>query len=395
MNILFLAPEPFFQERGTPIAIKLALQVLSKRKGTKVKVICYNEGTEENFEGVEIKRISKIPFTKGIRPGASIKKIFLDIIFFFSTINEVRKNKYDVIHAIEESVFIALFIKKLFKINYIYDMDSSLSEQLINRYKFLKIFRGVFVYFEKVAIKNAIAVLPMCDALAIQAINYGVEIVSVLRDIALNDLDDYKKDASNLREELNLPNTTKLLVYIGNLEHYQGIDLLIKSFALARRCTEDLRLIIIGGAKEHIEKYQKLAKNFHVSEYVYLLGPKPVKTLGSLLSQADILASPRIEGNNTSMKIYSYLLSGKPIVATNLPTHTQILNDSICLLCEPTVQDFALGIKELLENPDFSNIIAENAKKEAKEKYTFNVFSRTLNDLYDKVDDKLSNKSKK
>ena len=59
MNILFLAPEPFFQERGTPIAIKLALQVLSKRKGTKVKVICYNEGTEENFEGVEIKRISK------------------------------------------------------------------------------------------------------------------------------------------------------------------------------------------------------------------------------------------------------------------------------------------------------------------------------------------------
>ena len=95
------------------------------------------------------------------------------------------------------------------------------------------------------------------------------------------------------------------------------------------------------------------------------------------------------------MKIYSYLLSGKPIVATNLPTHTQILNDSICLLCEPTVQDFALGIKELLENPDFSNIIAENAKKEAKEKYTFNVFSRTLNDLYDKVDDKLSNKSKK
>ena len=115
MNILFLAPEPFFQERGTPIAIKLALQVLSKRKGTKVKVICYNEGTEENFEGVEIKRISKFPFTKGIRPGASIKKIFLDIIFFFSTINEVRKNKYDVIHAIEESVFIALFIKKLFQ----------------------------------------------------------------------------------------------------------------------------------------------------------------------------------------------------------------------------------------------------------------------------------------
>lgn len=385
MNILFLAPEPFFQERGTPIAIKLALQVLSKRKDTNVKVICYNEGTEEVFKDVEIKRISKFPFTKGIRPGASIKKVVLDIIMFFTCVNEVRKNKYHVIHAIEESVFIALFLKKIFKVNYIYDMDSSLSEQLINHYRFLKIFNGFFKYLEKIAIKNAIAVLPMCDALANVASDYGVKIVKVLRDIALNDLDEYKEDASNLKEELNLPNDSKILLYVGNLEHYQGIDLLIKSFALARKGDDNLKLIIIGGTKEHIEKYQKLAKNFKVQDSVYLLGPRPVKALANYLKQADILASPRIQGNNTSMKIYSYLLAGKPIIATNLSTHTQILNDSVALLCEPTVQDFAIGIKELLENPDFSNIIANNANKEAKEKYTFQVFEKTLNSLYDEV----------
>lgn len=385
MNILFLAPEPFFQERGTPIAIKLALQVLSKRDNTNVKVICYNEGSQEVFKDVEIKRISNFPFTKGIRPGASIKKVILDIIMFFTCISEVRKNKYDIIHAIEESVFIALFLKKFFKVNYIYDMDSSLSEQLINRYKFLKIFNGIFKYFEKVAIKNAIAVLPMCDALADVASSYGVKIVKVLRDIALNDLDDYKGDASNLKQELKLADNAKILLYIGNLEYYQGIDLLIKSFALARKADDNLKLIIIGGAKEHIEKYQKLAKNFKIQDCVYLIGPRPVKALGNYLSQADILASPRIQGNNTSMKIYSYLLAGKPIIATNLSTHTQILNDSMALLCEPTVQDFAIGIKELLENPDFSNIIANNAKKEAKEKYTFQVFEKTLNALYDEV----------
>ncbi|MGI6679926.1 MAG: glycosyltransferase [Bdellovibrionota bacterium] len=392
MNILFLAPEPFFQERGTPIAAKLALQVLSKRKDTKIKVICYNEGKEESFEDVEIRRISRLPFTDGVRPGASLKKLALDVILFFTTINEIIKNKkntYDLIHAIEESVFIALFAKKIFGINYIYDMDSSLSDQLINRYKFLKIFKGLFRYLERLAIKNAVAVLPMCDALATQALDCGVEIVKVLRDIALNDLDDYKEEASDLRKELNLPKDTKIVLYVGNLEHYQGIDLLIKSFALIKKGFDNLKLIIIGGTKEHIEKYKKLASNFHVSDSVYLIGPRPVKALGNYLSQGDILASPRIEGENTSMKIYSYLLAGKPIVATNLPTHTQILTDSISFLCEPTVKDFAQGIKDLLENPDFSDIIANNAKNEAKEKYTFEVFTKTLNDLYDKVEDKI------
>ena len=90
------------------------------------------------------------------------------------------------------------------------------------------------------------------------------------------------------------------------------------------------------------------------------------------------------------MKIYSYLLAGKPIIATNLFTHTQILDDSMALLCDPTVQDFAIGIKELLDNEEYAGSIAKNAMKEAKEKYTFNVFQETLNRLYDKVSKEIS-----
>ncbi len=392
MKILFIAPEPFFQERGTPIAIKLALKVLSERKDTNVEVLCYNEGKEEQFENVTIKRISKCPFTKNIRPGASIKKIILDVFLFFTAIREVIKNKYDVIHAIEESVFIAYFIKKIFGINYIYDMDSLLSDQLINKWKFLKIFRKFFEFMEKIAIKNAIAILPMCDAFATLGKKYDVKTIEVLRDIALFDLDEYKEKAQDLRQELNISQSSKIILYVGNLEEYQGIGLLIKSFALAKKVRDDLRLIIIGGEDEHIEKYKKLAKDFNVQDYVSLIGKRPVKSLGGYLAQADILASPRIEGENTSMKIYSYLLAGKPIIATNLFTHTQILNDSMALLCDPTVQDFAIGIKELMDNEEYSNSIAKNAQKEAKDKYTFNVFKETLNRLYDKVSKEISEK---
>ncbi len=390
MRVLFLAPEPFFQERGTPIAIKLALQVLSQKNDTIVKVLCYNEGSEEKFQDVKIKRISKCLFIKGIRPGASIKKIILDTFLFFTALKEVIKHKYDVIHAIEESVFIAYVLKKIFGINYIYDMDSSLSDQVIQKWKILKIFRKFFEFCEKLAIKNAIAVLPMCDALANLARKYDVKIISVLRDISLNDLPEYQEPATNLREDLAISENAKIILYIGNLEHYQGIDLLIKSFALAKKACDDIHLIIIGGTEGHIKKYKKLTKDFNVNNSVSLIGPRPVKSLSNYLAQGDILASPRIEGENTSMKIYSYLLAGKPIIATDLPTHTQILNDSLALLSAPTVQDFAVGIKELLENPTYSNSIAKNAKNEAEQKYTFKVFSNTLNTLYDNVEEKLS-----
>ena len=45
-----------------------------------------------------------------------------------------------------------------------------------------------------------------------------------------------------------------------------------------------------------------------------------------------MLVSPRIRGTNTPLKIYSYLRSGKPIVATDLLTHTQVLSPEVARL---------------------------------------------------------------
>ena len=64
-----------------------------------------------------------------------------------------------------------------------------------------------------------------------------------------------------------------------------------------------------------------------------------------------MLASPRIRGTNTPLKIYSYLRSGKPIVATNLITHTQVLTPDIALLVEPEAEAFAAGLARLIDDP--------------------------------------------
>jgi hypothetical protein len=184
MNILLLSPQPFYQERGTPIAVNLVLKILGER-GDQVDVLTYHEGKEVRHEHVTLHRIFKIPFVRGIRPGFSWKKVVCDFFMFFKAIRLVSAKRYDLVHAVEESVFIALALKYLFKIPYLYDMDSSLAQQMVEKYLFLKPFAAVFILFERLAVKNAKAVSPVCDALAQIVQEYKPAKIVVLPDVSL------------------------------------------------------------------------------------------------------------------------------------------------------------------------------------------------------------------
>ena len=64
-----------------------------------------------------------------------------------------------------------------------------------------------------------------------------------------------------------------------------------------------------------------------------------------------MLVSPRTQGENTPFKVYTYLASGKPLVATRIRTHTQLLDDTLAFLVEPTAAGLASGIDRALAHP--------------------------------------------
>ncbi|MBI5669318.1 MAG: glycosyltransferase [Chloroflexi bacterium] len=170
-------------------------------------------------------------------------------------------------------------------------------------------------------------------------------------------------------------------MYVGNLERYQGIDLLLDSFARAR--LDNAHLVIIGGAPEHIRHYQHRAAQLGIASRVHLIGSRPVAALPAYLAQADILVSPRIKGVNTPMKIYSYLASGRPVVATDLKTHTQVLNPDVALLAQPTPQAFAEGLARLAHDAALRQRLGENGQRLIAEKHNYTAFVKTFNALLD------------
>jgi glycosyltransferase involved in cell wall biosynthesis len=169
------------------------------------------------------------------------------------------------------------------------------------------------------------------------------------------------------------------------LERYQGLDLLLKSFALVVRASPQARLVIIGGTAPDIAHYRLRAEREAIAASVFFLGPKPAIDLQYYLRAADILVSPRIEGENTPMKIYSYLYSGKPVIATRLFTHTQVLDDEIALLVAPQADDFAQGILKLIEHPARGREIGARARQRVEERYSLIAYERKLTDFYDEI----------
>lgn len=379
MNVLFLAPHPFYQDRGTTIAEKLLLMTLASR-GYRIDLVTYHEGNTIEYENVNIHRILKIPFVRNIRPGFSWKKLVCDFFMFFKALSLVSKKRYQVIHAVEESVFIALFLKFVFKIPYVYDMDSSLPQQLVEKYSAFALINPLLRFFETIAIRNSEVVVPVCDSLAEIVEKHNPKKIVTLRDVSL--LKDVKKrEEGGLREELGTDGL--VLMYVGNLEPYQGIDLLLESFALTLREIGKANLIIIGGIPTDIQKYKEKSLLLGIENRVHFLGPKPIEILSEYLSQADILVSPRIKGTNTPMKIYSYLHSGKAVLATDLPTHTQVLNDQVAMLTAPSPEEFSKGMLCLIQDENLRLQLGNAGKKLIEEKYSYDSFKKELNALYD------------
>jgi glycosyltransferase involved in cell wall biosynthesis len=386
VRVLLLAPHPFYQDRGTPIAVDMLLRVLSG-SGIHVDVVTFPEGEDRNYEHVRIHRVSAPGNPGNVRPGFSLRKVYLDLFLFFRARKLLRAGAYDLVHAVEESAFMARTFWKRYGIPYIYDMDSMLSEQLIARLRFLAVFGRLFRAMESAVIRDALVVVPMCEDLATRVARYRSEDVMVVKDVSLIDNDAPKVGVEDVRESFGLDGV--VIMYVGNLETYQGVDLLIESFCLVREAVPNASLVIIGGAKAHIEHYSGKIAEQGIGGCVYLLGPRPVEHIGAYLCQADILVSPRCEGTNTPMKIYSYLHSGVPIVATDLPTHTQVLSRDNSVLVDPDVKDFADGIIRLARDETLRREIGEFARAYAEDEHGFEHFKASVTGLYERISIKL------
>ena len=184
------------------------------------------------------------------------------------------------------------------------------------------------------------------------------------------------------------------MVYIGNLETYQGIDLLIHSFNFVAKENNLVDLVIIGGVAEDIDRYEKLADELGIKGRVNFMGPKPFDKIDLYMAESDILVAPRIRGINTPMKVFPYMHSGKPVLVTDLYTHNQLLTNKEAYLAGATPREFADGIIELTNNEDLRDKLGKSGREFVEANHVFVAHEERLNEAYDWIEEKVGKTAK-
>ena len=381
-HILVIAPQPFYQERGTPIAVRLLVETLCSF-GYAVDLVTYHEGEQVAIDGLRIFRINPPRIINNIPIGFSIRKIICDIYLIILTIRLIRKNRYLAIHAIEEAIFFGIYLKYFFDFKLVYDLDSSMIDQMVNRFPLLRHLLPVLARIERLIVRHSDYLFPVCPELAEKILQYAPNArLCTLHDPPLPFNEDEIGKAENLR---HLSSCNKnILLYVGNLERYQGVDLVIEAMS---KLSGELKccFVIIGGREDHLAVCRAKIRQLGVQSRVHLVGPRPISMLYAYLSQAQILISPRLYGNNTPMKIYSYLASGKPLIATDIKSHTQVLDHSNALLVKPEAASICAGIESLLIDNDLRERLGRAAQKTVERCYSQKAYTDKLRNAYAEI----------
>jgi len=387
MRILVLAPHPFFIVRGTPIDVDLVLRVLSARPDTEIDLIVYGQGEDREYPRTTLHRVGNAKWMRPTRPGFTIQKVLSTAAMFVSAWGLVRRRRYDVIHAGEDAVFLAMFFHRFHGVPYTYDIDSSIAEQLTEQMPYLSALGAFFGIFERAAMRGALVTLPVCNSLADLCRRNGARKIVTLHDISQLAEPGRPKTGSLARE---IGSDRLVLLYVGNLERYQGIDLLLEGFAVAAPRVDTIDLVIIGGRDDHIRAYREKAAALGIAHRTHFLGPRPFDQLDTYLAEADVLTAPRVQGRNTPMKIFPYLHSGRPVLVTDLPTHSQILTPAVAYLAKPTPEAFGAAIEELARDGEMRARLAKAGVEFIEGNHTWAAHRARLDGTYDWIAEQIA-----
>ncbi len=384
MKILMIAPEPFFEPRGTPFSEYFRIKSLS-RMGHKIDLVTYPIGEDKEIDGLKIFRCLRPPFVRSVKTGPSGAKIFLDLSLFFKAAGRLLRKKYDLIHTHEEANIMGAFFSKISGTPHLYDMHSSLVQQMENfQFTKSKFITSIFRKTEKISLNNAKSVIVICRALYEYASNITDEKKLTIIENFIDDTPDVldSEKLGKYKKELN-PEGKKIITYAGTLEAYQGIPLLIECMELL---DDSFKLVLIGGKPGQVDSIRYEISEKGLDGKIILLGSKDPQEIPYYLNISDVLVSPRILGTNIPLKIYSYLKSGIPLVVTDIYSHSQSITDDIAILKKPEAEDFAKGIMEAASEK--GKQISKNAVEFCRKNYSEKRYDELVEEALSKTKDK-------
>ena len=383
-RVLVVAPQPFYQDRGTPIAVWQVLQALAELE-RPVDLLTFPIGSEVTAPQLRIFR-SANPF--GIRDipiGFSLRKVMLDLPLTVALAQRLARERYACIHAVEEAAFPATILARRYGIPLLYDMQSSLAEQLTRGAFGCAPARGVLNAMERWLLRRSTLVVTSAGlAERVRGIIPGTPVREWHYPSA--PADSSPEAVLSLRTRLGLSGPGPVVLYSGTFEAYQGLPELIAAIPTVRAQVPGATFVLVGADPANGLVAHAGAEPLVESGVLRIVDRQPRAEMAAYLALADVLVSPRAYGGNLPLKIFDYLAAGRPIVATDIPTHRTVLTEDRAVLVAPRTDALARGILTVLGDPGLARRLAAAGRRYAGAHFGWGRFVGSVESLYAEVE---------
>src|SRR5688572_2334749 len=248
-RILIVAPQPFYQDRGTPIALRQVLEALSQL-GYGVDLVTFPLGEDIELPGLRIYRAGNPLGIKTVPIGFSLRKIALDLSLIRALRARLGSNSYVCVHAVEEIAMPAVILAKRRGIPMLYDMQSSLPEQL-RKFAVARVppVAAVLRAVERWLLRRSdfvVASVGLGDH--VRAVAPGARVWEWRFPCGITG--PRQSDARALRRQLGLSENAPVVLYSGTFESYQGLDQLIAAVPRIRERVPAATFVLVGADAE-------------------------------------------------------------------------------------------------------------------------------------------------
>lgn len=363
-RVLVISPQPFYEDRGTPMAIRELVSAFG-RLGYGVDVVTFPVGRDVEIPGVRVTRTANPFFIRHVPIGLSFRKVLLDVLLAFTAFRLLLRNRYFSIHGVEEGGFLALLLGRCFGLPVVYEMQSSLPEQLSLR----RFFRA----------RPVLAILRACERWLLRRVDMvacsagladhvrtvapGVAVQEWRYPIRSESLTACDKDC--LRAELRIDRDSWIITYSGTFEPYQGLMDVVAAIPLASRRIPHLILVLVGASTRSGADLLRVATSLGVADRVRVVPRCPVEEVTRYHALANVLLAPRAAGSNLPLKVFHYMGAGRPILATGAKRDHSILGQGRALVVEHTSWAIANGLVRIHDEPVMAAGFAQEARSYA------------------------------
>jgi glycosyltransferase involved in cell wall biosynthesis len=382
MRVLMLAPTPFFGDRGCHVRILEEARVL-RALGAAVDVVTYHVGRE--VADVPATRTPRLPWVRGLPLGFSPHKPYLDLLLLATALRVARRSRPDVIHAhLHEGAALAGLLGRALRVPTVADLQGSLTGELVDHGVLppTGVRLAVTRRIERVILRGPARILASSDAFATELrTRWGVppERIVPLPDGVDPDVFRPGLADDDLRRRYGLEGK-RVVVFLGVLTPYQGVDDLLAAWpALARRLP-DAHLLLMGYPNE--ARYRAAVERAGLEGSVTVTGRIDYGEAPRHLGLGDVAVSPKRSATEANGKLFNYMACGLATVAYDGPVAREALGPAGALVPLGDIAGLAAALGELLEDPGQRKLRGEALRERAVTEFGWPALGRRLLDVY-------------